>query len=288
MIERYVTSPAGPLFALESGEGDLVVLLHGVTANAYVFVPLIELLAKQHHVIALDQRGHGRSPTAPGGRYGQADYAGDIAAVIESHGCGPATVVGHSLGARNAVVAAATYPPFVTAVVAVDFTPFIAAEVFDVLDARVATGARKFTGADDVRGYLARRYPLLPPDAIERRAVHGYAVDGDGTWRPLAGADAVAATCAGLREDLAPYVLSLEVPALFVRGAESTFVTAEALQATKSLRPDLGASVVGGADHYVPEEQPERLAELIEDFLTGAGSSRPALLNNQGRSTTNG
>ncbi len=70
MIETYLASPAGPLFALESGEGDLVVLLHGVTANAYVFVPLIERLSARHHVVALDQRGHGRSPAPPDGRYG--------------------------------------------------------------------------------------------------------------------------------------------------------------------------------------------------------------------------
>jgi 2-(acetamidomethylene)succinate hydrolase len=139
-----------------------------------------------------------------------------------------------------------------------------------------------------VRGFLTQRYPRLPPDAIERRTAHGYYPSGDGTLSPLARADAVAATCAGLREDLAPYVLSLEVPALFVRGTESTFVTPEAFEATKFLRPDLPASAVSDADHYVPEEQPERLAELIENFLARAGSSRSAVLNYQGRSSRNG
>ena len=110
----------------------------------------------------------------------------------------------------------------------------------------------------------------------------------DFTLRPLARADAVAATCVGLREDLETYVLSLEVPALFVRGAESTFVTPEAFAATKSLRPDLATSVVDGADHYVPEEQPGPLAELIEDFLATAGSSPAAALNYQERMGTNG
>jgi 2-(acetamidomethylene)succinate hydrolase len=288
MIERYLASPAGPLFALERGDGDLVVLLHGVTANAFVFVPLIELLSMRRHVIAIDQRGHGRSPVPPDGRYGPDDYAGDVSSVIESLGAGPAAVVGHSLGARNAVVAGATYPHLVAALVAVDFTPFIATEIFDALDARVSTGAGPFRGAAELRGYLARRYPRLSPEAIERRATYGYAPSGDGTLTPLARADAVAITCTGLREDLAPSVLSLEVPALFVRGADSAFVTPEAFEATKSLRPDLAASEVRGADHYVPEEQPELLAGLIEDFLAGAGSSGPALSSHQGTRSRNG
>ncbi len=81
---------------------------------------------------------------------------------------------------------------------------------------------------------------------------------------------------------------SLDVPALFVRGAESTFVAPEAFEATRSLRPDLPASVVSGADHYVPEEQPELLADLIENFLADAGSSRPTVLNYLGKRSGNG
>jgi len=289
MIERYLASPAGPLFALESGEGDLVVLLHGVTASAYIFGPLVQLLATRHHVIALDQRGHGRSPAPPDGGYGPEAYANDVGAIIESLGSGPAVIVGHSLGARNALVAGATFPERVAAVVAVEFTPFIAAEIFDALDARVASGARSFTGIEDLRAYLTRRYPRLPPDAIERRAVHGYAPASNGSLRPLASAYATAATCAGLREDVAPYLLSLEPPALLVRGADSTFVTPEAFEATKSLRPDLATSIVSGADHYVPEEQPDWLAELVENFLAGPGwQSRSAVPNYQGRRQTNG
>ena len=287
MIERYLPSPAGPLFALDSGEGDPVVLLHGVTANAYVFVPLIELLSERHRVIALDQRGHGRSPAAPDGGYGARDYAGDVAAVIRSLDDGPAAVVGHSLGARNAVVAAATFPSLVAAVVAVDFTPFIAAQIFDALDARVATGTRTFGSTGELQAYLGHRYPRLPPDAIERRAAHGYASDGDSALHPLARGDAVTATCVGLREDLSPYVLALTAPALFVRGAESTFVTPEPFEATKSLRPDLSAAIVSGADHYVPEEQPELLAERIEEFLAATASPPRLLSDSQGRISRN-
>ena len=86
-----------------------------------------------------------------------------------------------------------------------------------------ATGERILNNTEDLRRYLTRRYPRLPSDAIGRRIVNGYAAAGDGTLHPLARGDAVTATSAGLREDLAPYVLSLETPALFVRGARERF-----------------------------------------------------------------
>ena len=269
MTARYLGSPAGALFALESGEGDLVLLLHGVTANAYVFGPLVELLSPQWHVVALDQRGHGRSPSAPDGRYSATAYASDVAAVIEGLGGRPAVIVGHSIGARNAVVAGATYPDLVAGVIAVDFTPFIGAEIFDALDSRVATGFGSFEGIEAVQAYLAHRYPRLPTEAIERRAAYGYGPGEDGRLYPLARPDAATATCAGLREDLGPLLLSLHVPALLIRGEESAFVTPEAFEATRSLRGDLATCVVSGADHYVPEEQPKALAELVEKFLAG-------------------
>ena len=52
----------------------------------------------------LTSAGTGAVPSPPDGRYDAGAYAGDIGSVIESLGGGPAVVLGHSLGARNAVV----------------------------------------------------------------------------------------------------------------------------------------------------------------------------------------
>ncbi|HEY6479839.1 MAG TPA: alpha/beta hydrolase, partial [Streptosporangiaceae bacterium] len=174
--------------------------------------------------------------------------------------------VGHSLGARNAIAAGARRPDLIAGVVAIDFTPFIAPAAFDALDARVAGGERAFGDTAEVIAYLAGRYPGLPPDALARRARHGYAPDAAGALRPLADAAAMRATCAGLRGDLAPDLSRLARPALLVRGADSAFVSPAAFAATRALRPDLPAVVVAGADHYVPEEQPGYVAQLISGF----------------------
>jgi 2-(acetamidomethylene)succinate hydrolase len=56
------------------------------------------------------------------------------------------------------------------------------------------------------------------------------------------------------------------VPALLVRGADSTFVSDRAFAAARGLRPDLPALVVDGAGHYVPEERPAEVAKIIDEF----------------------
>lgn len=200
----------------------------------------------------------------------------DIAGILEWLGRDRAILVGHSLGSRNVLAAGAADDGRIAGVIAIDFTPFVETARFDALDERVAKGAAAFDSLDDVKAYLAGRYANLPEDAIERRAVYGYRQDDDGRWQPLADATAMAETCTGLRADLEPALRAIAVPTLLVRGAESRFVSEAAFARSCALRPDIDAVVVDGADHYVPETQPEKTAELIEGFvdrLAAAGVS---------------
>ena len=78
-------APAGRLFAVEAGSGRPVICLHGITANAYVWLPVMERLAADYRVVAIDQRGHGRSDRLASG-YAAGDFAADIVALIEALG----------------------------------------------------------------------------------------------------------------------------------------------------------------------------------------------------------
>jgi 2-(acetamidomethylene)succinate hydrolase len=221
---------------------------------------MAELLAARFGIQSIDQRGHGRG-LKPATGYAAEDYAHDISQMIQEK----TLLIGHSLGARNALVAGARYPEKVAAVVAIDFTPFIEREVFDALEQRVNRGDRVFSSLDSVRAYLKDRYPRLPADAVERRARHGFECI-DGEWRALALPAAMRQTCAGLREDLAPFLKDIRVPVLLLRGADSKLVSLGAWAKTKALRPDLPAQEIAGADHYVPEEQPAAVAAAVIDF----------------------
>ena len=221
---------------------------------------MAELLAARFRITSIDQRGHGRAPK-PATGYAADDYAGDVSKMIQEK----TVLIGHSLGARNALVAGARYPEKVAAVVAIDFTPYIESEVFDALDSRVEAGARDFASLEEVRKYLRERYTRLPADAIERRARHGYECV-DGKWRPLAAPAAMRQTCAGLREDLSSTLKDIKVPVLLLRGADSKLVSGDAWAKTRALRPDIAACEIADADHYVPEEQPAAVAAAVLDF----------------------
>ncbi len=248
------------IFGITAGAGLPVVCMHGITANAYVFDPVIGLLADSFCVVSIDQRGHGRSGRPDS--YTAADYAGDVAALIRHLALGPVFLLGHSLGARNALVIANNYPELVRGVVAVDFTPYIETEVFDALEARVVGGDRTFTDRKQVEAYLAARYPHVPAAAIARRAQYGYREESVG-YRPLADPRAMALTVTGLRENLEDTLRNVKSRTVLVRGSRSNLVSQAAWAKTRALRPDLEAVEVPNADHYVPEEQPGAIADLV-------------------------
>jgi 2-(acetamidomethylene)succinate hydrolase len=263
----YHPAPAGRLFAVAAGAGRPVICLHGITANAYVWLPVMERLAADFRVVAIDQRGHGRSDRPADAAYAARDFAADVVALIAALGGEPAILIGHSLGARNALAAAVAAPRDVAAVVAIDFVPFIGAPVFAQLAERVAGGDRRFATTAAVEDYLRQRYPRLPDDAVERRARYGYRRADDGGLVPLADAAAMAATCTGLAEDLAGTLAAVAVPTLLMRGAASRLVSPEAFRRARALRPDLAAIEIADADHYVPEEQPAAVVAAAASFL---------------------
>ncbi len=101
--------------APEDGAGEPVLLIHGFASTHHVnwVAPgWVKLLADAgYRVIALDNRGHGRSQKS----YDPADYApgrmaGDAAALLDHLGIARAHVFGYSMGARIAASLALTWP----------------------------------------------------------------------------------------------------------------------------------------------------------------------------------
>lgn len=265
MHSRRIEAGGIALNVREAGSGPLMLFFHGITANSAVFAPLMARLSNRFTTIAVDQRGHGRSDKPDSG-YDADSYSRDIAGLIRAFDRGPAILVGHSLGSRNAVTAAARYPDLVRSVVAIDFTPYIEADALDALEARVNAGSRVFENLDAVEAYLQARYPNLPAAAVKIRAESGFH-PVDAGLVPLASPVAMAQTVTGLRSDLTQAYRDVNRPVLIVRGGRSKLVSAAALAKTSQLRPDLPVVVVPDADHYVNEVSPDITLKAITNFI---------------------
>ena len=112
----YLSRPEGRLGYDVAGHGSLVVLVPGMgdlRAGYRLVAPALR--AAGYRVACTDLRGHGDSDTTFTS-YGDRETAGDVIALIAELG-GPAVIVGNSMGAGSAVLAAAQQPGLISGLV---------------------------------------------------------------------------------------------------------------------------------------------------------------------------
>ncbi len=103
-----------------AGDGPMIVLLHGLSANANEFGGLINAgLSPRYRVVAPDLRGRGRSGKPLTG-YRMADHAADVMALLDMIGVGSVVMGGHSFGGLLAIYIAAHFPDRVSRVIVID------------------------------------------------------------------------------------------------------------------------------------------------------------------------
>jgi pimeloyl-ACP methyl ester carboxylesterase len=94
-----------------AADSPAVLLLHGFTSDLRAWAPVVEPLAEEYRVVALDLRGHGQSsaPADPAA-YTMETYAGDVHALLDALEIGLCAVVGSSFGGMIALQVATTWP----------------------------------------------------------------------------------------------------------------------------------------------------------------------------------
>ena len=122
MVTRWLARPDGRIAYDLAGAGPLVLCVPGMADLRSTFRHVVPALCEAgFQVAAMDLRGHGDSD-ASFAAYDDAAAASDLVALIEALG-GPAVVVGNSMGAAAAVLAAAERPDLVAGLALVG--PFV-------------------------------------------------------------------------------------------------------------------------------------------------------------------
>ena len=100
----------------ETGEGEPLVLLHGNAEDGTYFSAQTAFFQKYYRVIAVDTRGHGRSPrgTAP---FTMTQFAKDLKGLLDRLGIRTAHILGFSDGANIAMTFAIRYPESVKSLI---------------------------------------------------------------------------------------------------------------------------------------------------------------------------
>lgn len=245
------------LFHRAGGQGSpRLVLIHGLGANADVWIPLEKHLAQwKGGWLAPDLRGHGRSPhQAP---YSYAGHAADVADLLAQDE--EVSIVGHSMGGVVAMaLATGWFGVRVRKVIAfgvkIRWTP----EEFTKLHALARAPARFFDRKEEaVERYLKVSGLFGLVDPASPVAASGVREEG-GKFRLAA--DSMINAAAG--PDLAPFVNAMQCPLRLAAGSKDPMVSAADMQAF-----DPKPHLIEGAGHNAQVERPAQLWEFIKAEL---------------------
>ena len=263
----------------QSGQGQDVVLIHGVTGDLSTwYIGVMPALAREFRVTAYDLRAHGYSEGTPSG-YTSAHMAADLEGLLVSLGIERAHLVGHSFGATVALHCAVLYPERVTSLVLADPGLPVLQPLIDL---------KKWPYLKDAQAMLKKRGLWIPDDkwsdlvfvarqalSIPRLVPFGLRREGARSHRRLlrlldtTSALAEAQEVAGLTLER---IGEVRQPTLAIYGETSRLLqTARYLQETM---PSCRVDIVEGAAHFFALSKPELLVAHVREFLRGLNGGR--------------
>lgn len=252
------------------GHGDPVVLLHGWPQTWYEWRHVMPALARNYTVIAPDLRGLGES-SKPITGYDGKTTAEDIHQLVTKLGFNDIFLVGHDFGVQVAYSYAAAHPNETKRLV-----------ILDVPVAGIGPGGNitglwwaQFHNVRDIpemlvtgheREYLTWFYRYsCNPAAITEEDIDEYVSHYSSPGGMRAGFEYYRALSEDIKQNKEYSMVKLPMPVL-VLGGECSFGDA-ALDSMRLLATDVRGSVIPNTGHWIPEEQPEFLAEQLFKFF---------------------
>jgi pimeloyl-ACP methyl ester carboxylesterase len=262
------------LHYVRGGTGPAVILLHGFPEDWYEYHRVMPLLAKQFTVVAVDLRGIGGSEATAGG-YDAANMAEDVHQLAEHLHLEQVYVVGHDIGGMVAYAFARRYPETSRGVMMLD-APLPGLGAWDAVKANPLIWHIHFQQTPNLPEQLiAGREAVyfrhfLDSDTFSDEDVARYARAYAAPEHLRAGLEIYRAFRANEKFNAAQRS-AISLPMVLAPGENSPFEKlmpgfAEALRDHGCANVKI--EIIKNSVHYVADEQPEAVAQLIERYAS--------------------
>jgi pimeloyl-ACP methyl ester carboxylesterase len=241
------------------GQGDPIVILHGLFGSSQNWVGMGRRLSPLGRVFALDLRNHGDSPHAPSHSLG--DCVQDLLEWMRARGFGQVRLIGHSMGGLVAMGFAIEHPKLTAGVVSIDIVPRPYAtdhgEEFRALKTDIS-GCR-------TRAELQQLLQPVVPDLRTRQFLLTNAVRSGEVFRWKPNVEALERNT--VAADWATVTGTYEGEALLVAAGKSDYVRAEDTAVMRRYFPRARVVTLAEADHWPHVTAALELEGILREFL---------------------
>ncbi len=246
----------------EFGEGEPVIILHGLFGMLDNWQTFAKQLAKEYRVILIDLRDHGKSKHTDAFNYKL--LAQDLHDFFDENGIYGCSVIGHSMGGKAAMQFAADFPDFVHRLIVVDIGPDVYPPGHDLIfQALLSVDIDKVNSRKEVEEVLTeyiadKGVRLFLMKNLTRKKEGGYA------WKMNLNL---------LHKEYANIISGIQIldiietPCLFVGGEKSVYLNDQQLESISNNFMTYHVEFIEGAGHWVHAEKPIELLELVREFL---------------------
>jgi 3-oxoadipate enol-lactonase len=249
-----------PLWTEVTGQGPLVVLLHGLGDTHELWRHVAPALARHYTVAAVDHYAHGRSPM-PAGELTTERMADAVAALIERLGGRPAVVIGLSMGGGVAQVLALRRPELVRALGLLSTSSEFKPDNRDRFLRRADKAEREGMAAvieETVPRWFSPEWPAAHPEDYDR-TVQTVLANPPDRFAVASRANAERAWSNRLGE--------IRCPVLFVGGEHDPMGIEAVADTYRRNIPGARIEIVPSVSHLIPIQKPAELNAILLDWL---------------------
>jgi len=252
---------------VDIGHGRPVLLVHGTGGSWEVWRANIADLARRHRVIAVDLPGFGNSETIEP-TSDMAIYAEFLAGLLQQLNCGPATVVGHSLGGIVCLHLALDHPARVQSLILVDSG---GAPISDLRKRVVVRGLRL---AQFLMGSRLAMNAIMAVPKI-RALAFGFVVKSpnlvdqtllEGAFLTMSAPGVSAAISAGVRDTVGDRLHEVQIPTLLIWGDSDRILPIRLAHQMADAMPDATLVTIPDSGHCPNIEHSARFNALVDGW----------------------
>ena len=259
----------------DAGSGPPIVFVHGVLVNGDLWAKVVDRLSADFRCIAPDwPLGSHRIPMAPEADLTPNGLADLVAELVERLDAGPVTLVGNDSGGAISQLVATRHPSRVGRLVLTNCDAFdqFPPRMFAYLRWAAFVPGAVSVLAQSMRLPATRRLPIafgwLTKKPMEKELLEAFvrpSIEDSGIRRDTK------KVLRGLHprytREAAAALPRFDKPALIAWSRDDRFFPAEHARKLAEIMPNARLEWIDGAGALVPQDQPDRLAELIRQFI---------------------